>query len=614
MLKKFFWVVLTLFYLSPLLGQVRIMPLGDSITKGRHGEPAGYRDDLSLMLLNAGVNFDMVGSMDDGTGFYPHHEGHSGYRADEILANVDKWILQNPADIILLHIGTNDISQGDANESTILEIEDILDTIHNRFRRTTILLCNLIPRFDDRENRPQRTEALNLLIYDLFIKKQRLGWDIYFVDQNSAIKQNPNWIAEYMDDYVHPNDTGYHVMAETFFQVLQPLLVEQTFYIAGSVLYYSNQNPLDGVSMQLSGAQVNEKMTDLSGNYKFKSLGAGKNYTIVPQKQKITRFENTVITMYNAALTLRHAVGVDTLGQDKQLAADVDKNGMVTAFDAALIARYVVELDAFTNDHVGEWIFSPQSRSYSGLNSNKSNANFTGILLGDVDGAWSAGKLAKSNYFEQIGDVIPEFRSNDILSIPLTLHADSVLSFFAEIDYPENWLEFLGVNYNSERNFVINNKSGKVKVGFYESEPVSISDTIITLDFRITRKNNDWQSEVYLYFQINKQPMSLRIAKLKGRRNYKADDFVIRANYPNPFNPETNIPYELFSRGLLNVKIFNALGQEVKTLFSEEADPGRYILRWDGTDNSGMSVASGIYVCRFNFNNIIKNRILIKVQ
>ena len=66
-------------------------------------------------------------------------------------------------------------------------------------------------------------------------------------------------------------------------------------------------------------------------------------------------------------------------------------------------------------------------------------------------------------------------------------------------------------------------------------------------------------------------------------------------NYPNPFNPNTVIKYSLERKGLVNISIFNILGQKVKTLIDEEQEASAYEAVWHGDDESGAQVASGIY-------------------
>ena len=201
----------------------RIMPLGDSITRGMGGDPpyTGYRDDLYWLLVNDDWDFDFVGSQSDGSGFDADHEGHGGWKAEDILANIDTWLQDSAPDVILLHIGTNDISSGQSNSSTIDEIEGILDRIYAYNPQITILLCKLIPRLETPANEYLQNEELNGLIEDLYNEKKDAGYYIYLVDQFNAFKENPDWRTDYMIDNVHPNEDGYAVMAQTFFSVLQ---------------------------------------------------------------------------------------------------------------------------------------------------------------------------------------------------------------------------------------------------------------------------------------------------------------------------------------------------------------------------------------------------------
>jgi hypothetical protein len=70
--------------------------------------------------------------------------------------------------------------------------------------------------------------------------------------------------------------------------------------------------------------------------------------------------------------------------------------------------------------------------------------------------------------------------------------------------------------------------------------------------------------------------------------------------YPNPFNPRTIIPFELAARGAVELKIFDVSGRLVRTLVEGVRGEGRHTAVWDGTDNRGASVASGVYFCKFS--------------
>jgi hypothetical protein len=74
--------------------------------------------------------------------------------------------------------------------------------------------------------------------------------------------------------------------------------------------------------------------------------------------------------------------------------------------------------------------------------------------------------------------------------------------------------------------------------------------------------------------------------------------YVLYQNYPNPFNPSTTIRYQLGTQSKVTLKVFNVLGQEVMTLVDGVANSGVYHVRWDGKNNFGLGVASGVYFYR----------------
>jgi hypothetical protein len=72
-------------------------------------------------------------------------------------------------------------------------------------------------------------------------------------------------------------------------------------------------------------------------------------------------------------------------------------------------------------------------------------------------------------------------------------------------------------------------------------------------------------------------------------------EFSLAQNYPNPFNPETNIQFNLPSAQNVNVVVFNLLGQHVKTLVDGTFEAGTHSVIWNGTNDDGINVPSGIY-------------------
>jgi hypothetical protein len=66
-------------------------------------------------------------------------------------------------------------------------------------------------------------------------------------------------------------------------------------------------------------------------------------------------------------------------------------------------------------------------------------------------------------------------------------------------------------------------------------------------------------------------------------------------NYPNPFNPRTKIFYTMPKAGHLTLKVYNVRGELVKTLINGQVKAGEDFVTWDGTNNQGSNVSSGVY-------------------
>ena len=81
-------------------------------------------------------------------------------------------------------------------------------------------------------------------------------------------------------------------------------------------------------------------------------------------------------------------------------------------------------------------------------------------------------------------------------------------------------------------------------------------------------------------------------------------DYKLRQNYPNPFNPETTIEFALPVRKKISLTIYNSIGQKVKTLINSQVyNPGTHAMQWDGTNDAGHAVSSGLYFYTMQAND-----------
>jgi hypothetical protein len=103
-------------------------------------------------------------------------------------------------------------------------------------------------------------------------------------------------------------------------------------------------------------------------------------------------------------------------------------------------------------------------------------------------------------------------------------------------------------------------------------------------------------------------PVSVRIET-------RPEVYALSDNYPNPFNPETTIKYQLPEAGDVTLEVYNMLGQVVRTLVSEQQNAGRYVLQWDATNDAGQALSSGIYFYRIQAGGefqSVKKMLLLK--
>jgi lysophospholipase L1-like esterase len=200
----------------------RILPLGDSITEGVGGYWS-YRRDLAGLLNGASCSYDMVGSQfgpssGPGSGAFDRdHEGHRGFRTDQILAGLGAWLPGNEPDWALIHLGTNDVIQGTSITAARANIGSMIDMLRAANPNVGILLAKVIP------NRPAN-EAAVIALNDAMValaaqKNLPTVSPVIIVDHYSGYS---TFTHNY--DQIHPNEAGEAIMAGRWFQALLPRL------------------------------------------------------------------------------------------------------------------------------------------------------------------------------------------------------------------------------------------------------------------------------------------------------------------------------------------------------------------------------------------------------
>jgi len=92
------------------------------------------------------------------------------------------------------------------------------------------------------------------------------------------------------------------------------------------------------------------------------------------------------------------------------------------------------------------------------------------------------------------------------------------------------------------------------------------------------------------------------ITTVESERPVLPQSSLVKQNYPNPFNSETRIDYVISEPGFVAVRVYNAVGQEVRTLLENRLSTGAHLITWDGKDNDGKLLGTGVYIYMLQHN------------
>jgi hypothetical protein len=104
-----------------------------------------------------------------------------------------------------------------------------------------------------------------------------------------------------------------------------------------------------------------------------------------------------------------------------------------------------------------------------------------------------------------------------------------------------------------------------------------------------------------------------RLALLLGKEILPSE-FAVSQNYPNPFNPYTSIRLSMPQAGRVTAELFNARGQRVRVLVDDFLTAGEHLLKWDGRNESGVDVASGVYFYRIEATGLSETRKMLLLR
>ncbi|MFP4359019.1 MAG: SGNH/GDSL hydrolase family protein [Puniceicoccaceae bacterium] len=224
---------------DPDTAVIHIAPIGDSITQGgvrSRPEEYTYRYPLAAMLQEAGVRFDYVGSRQEGLSpdfrwpdvngepFDTDHEGYYGAKTakvrDALKTAMDQW--DAPADIALIHLGTNDQKLKEGGEShaqTVGEpLKEIIGMLREKNPNVVILLGHL--NFDAGTAKTKIRPVVEEVAREMNTEESPVVTVHHYEDFN----ENPKHPETDTFDWAHPNPRGQEKMARKWFEAMRPFL------------------------------------------------------------------------------------------------------------------------------------------------------------------------------------------------------------------------------------------------------------------------------------------------------------------------------------------------------------------------------------------------------
>jgi len=186
-------------------------------------------------------------------------------------------------------------------------------------------------------------------------------------------------------------------------------------------------------------------------------------------------------------------------------------------------------------------------------------------------------------------------------------------SFGFDLGYPDELLSFVKVsNKNLTENWQAldgkQNVTGTITLGGFNPKEISSSKPGILLEVIFKVKEGIAGSGDLWLFNLTDDVANAEIkfgkfsSFMNGVRSIENNEipktFALKQNYPNPFNMKTEINYQLPEAVYMNLTIYNSLGHKIRTLVTRDQNAGYYTAHWDGRNELGKEVTSGIYIYR----------------
>ncbi|MFZ4400901.1 MAG: DUF7619 domain-containing protein [Bacteroidales bacterium] len=359
--------------------------------------------------------------------------------------------------------------------------------------------------------------------------------------------------------------------------------------ISGTVTYQNNASTsLNHVLVFLrntSGNVLDSVYSDQSGNYDF-GYKSKTNYLIDGYSDSPWGGVNST----DALIVRRKIIGLSSFNGLQMKAADIDNSGNLSGVDALLIRKRIV--GEISNFSVNDWCFLRDTVKVDKLNINHS---IQSLCTGDVNGSYSA-VFAKSSTITLIQNGEIKADRNQLVEIPVICNNKlQTAAITYMMDYPDDLIKIENV-ISALPSFKFKAAEGKLILAWDSLSPKSFSkgEALFVMQARVNREASEKDKVIFTldnhseFADKNAEVIDGVSLNIAGINISPFLDYELSPNFPNPFSKSTEIRYELPEEGFVKLKVYNVLGQEVKTIVNSKQKSGSYSLRFDGSDlNAG---------------------------
>lgn len=344
--------------------------------------------------------------------------------------------------------------------------------------------------------------------------------------------------------------------------------------------------------------KVDSIFLGVDGIYQFNNLW-NASYNIVPVITKPWGGINST----DALAMMKHFVGLIYLNGIYLKAGDVDASNFVNSADALMTQkRYIGMVNSFPS---GDWTWEEDDIVIYGANINYS---FQALCFGDVNGTYVPPVVKQTPQIKLIAQNDLTVGSNQTFEMPFAVNQEmSVGAISLALDYPSDYMvvEDVTLGNGESNNLLYAENNGELRISWYNLEAYKLqaNEPILLVKFRtkdlsginagdlafnVNYSSEVADNDVNVIENVDFYVPKLTVINTPGQ-------YSLSHNFPNPFESITEIEYSLKNKGMVNLSVFNVLGEKIAELVNEYKDAGSYKIKFDGTN-----LSEGIYFYKIN--------------